>query len=218
MASSKNKRAALYLRVSTDRQTTENQEMELRTVAGRMGWEIVQVYRDEGVSGAKGRDQRPAFDALCTDAARRQFDVVMAWSVDRLGRSLQDLIGFLSELHALKVDLFLHQQGLDTTTPAGKAMFQMMGVFAEFERAMIRERVNAGLQRARAQGKKLGRPRIDTATEAAIRKALEKGDASIRNIADQFKIAPNTVRRIDQESVAETVRSITSKIEKRSTN
>jgi DNA invertase Pin-like site-specific DNA recombinase len=109
-------------------------------------------------SFAKGRDKRPAFDALCRDATKRQFDVVMAWSVDRLGRSLQDLIGFLSELHALGIDLFLHQQGLDTTTPAGKAMFQMLGVFAEFERSMIKERVRAGLARAKEAGTKLGRP------------------------------------------------------------
>jgi DNA invertase Pin-like site-specific DNA recombinase len=136
---------ALYTRVSTGRQTTENQKRELRTIAARAGWTVVKVYQDEGISGAKGRDERPAFDALCKDAARRQFDMVMAWSVDRLGRSLQDLISFLSELHALGIDLMMHQQGLDTTTPAGKAMFQMMGVFAEFERAMIRERVKAGL-------------------------------------------------------------------------
>jgi hypothetical protein len=128
-------------------QTTANQERELREIAGRMGCDIVHVYKDHGISGAKGRDKRPAFDRLCRDAAKRQFDMVMAWSVDRLGRSLQDLVGFLSELHALKIDLFLHQQGLDTTTPAGKAMFQMMGVFAEFERAMIQERVRAGLAR-----------------------------------------------------------------------
>jgi hypothetical protein len=93
---------------------------------------------------AARRDERPAFDALCKDASRRQFDMVMAWSVDRLGRSLQDLVSFLSELHALGIDLMLHQQGLDTTTPAGKAMFQMMGVFAEFERAMIRWRLAQG--------------------------------------------------------------------------
>jgi DNA invertase Pin-like site-specific DNA recombinase len=121
------KRAVLYLRVSTIEQTTANQERELREVAGRMGREIVHVYKDHGVSGAKGRDKRPAFDRMCRDATKRQFDMVMAWSVDRLGRSLQDLVGFLSELHALRIDLFLHQQGLDTTTPAGKAMFQMMG-------------------------------------------------------------------------------------------
>ena len=128
------KRAAIYLRVSTDEQTTENQERALREVAARSGHEIVAVYRDEGISGAKGRDKRPGFDAMHKDASRRKFDIVMAWSVDRLGRSLQDLIGFLSELHSLGIDLALHQQGIDTTTPAGKAMFQMMGVFAEFER------------------------------------------------------------------------------------
>ena len=129
------RRAVVYLRVSTIDQTTANQERELREIAGRMGCEIVRVYKDHGISGTRGRDKRPAFDKLCRDAARREFDVVMAWSVDRLGRSLQDLVGFLSELHALKIDLFLRQQGLDTTTPAGKAMFQIMGVFAEFERA-----------------------------------------------------------------------------------
>ena len=147
------RRAVVYLRVSTIDQTTANQERELREIAGRMGCEIVRVYKDHGISGTRGRDKRPAFDKLCRDAARREFDVVMAWSVDRLGRSLQDLVGFLSELHALKIDLFLRQQGLDTTTPAGKAMFQMMGVFAEFERAMIQERVRAGLARARGEGR-----------------------------------------------------------------
>jgi DNA invertase Pin-like site-specific DNA recombinase len=146
------KRAVLYLRVSTIDQTTANQERELRQIAGRMGCEIVKVYKDHGISGAKGRDKRPAFDALCRDANRWQFDVVMAWSVDRLGRSLQDLVGFLSELHALRIDLFLHQQGLNTATPAGKAMFQMMGVFAEFERAMIQERVRAGLAAGQGGG------------------------------------------------------------------
>src|ERR1700704_5368641 len=135
------KRAVLYLRVSTLDQTTANQERELREVASRIGCEITKVYKDHGISGAKGRDKRPAFDALCRDATQRRFDVVMAWSVDRLRRSLQDLVGFLSELHALGIDLFLHQRGLDTPPPAGKAMFQMLGVFAEFERSMIKERV-----------------------------------------------------------------------------
>src|SRR3984893_3516857 len=165
------KRAALYLRVSTTDQTTANQERELREIAERAGWEVVRVYRDHGISGAKGRDKRPAFDSLCRDASARQFDVVMAWSVDRLGRSLQDLVAFLSELHALRVDLFLHQQGLDTTTPGGKAMFQMMGVFAEFERSIIQERVRAGLARARSEGKRLGRPPIAPELEQRIRDA-----------------------------------------------
>ena len=171
------RRAVLYLRVSTIDQTTANQERELREIAGRMGCEIVKVYKDHGISGAKGRDKRPAFDALCRDATKRQFDVVMAWSVDRLGRSLQDLVGFLSELHALRIDLFLHQQGLDTTTPAGKAMFQMMGVFAEFERAMIQERVACRAwrgPRARANAW-VGRP-IAAELEERIREALASRD------------------------------------------
>ena len=141
-------RAAIYLRVSTDEQTTDNQERELRATAERAGHEVVAVYRDAGISGAKGRDRRPGFDAMHKDAARRRFDVVMAWSVDRLGRSLQDLIAFMQELRSLKIDLFLHQQGLDTTTSAGKMMFQVLGSFAEYERDMIRARVNAGIARA----------------------------------------------------------------------
>jgi len=193
------RQVVLYTRVSTDRQTTENQDRELRAITARAGWNVVDVYRDEGISGAKGRDERPAFDALCKDAARRQFDLIMAWSVDRLD---QDLIGFLSELHALGIDLMLHQQGLDTTTPAGKAMFQMMGVFAEFERAIIRERVKAGLERARAQGKALGRPTISAATDAAIRKALKKGDTGIRKIATTLGVGTGTVQRIKAEMSA----------------
>jgi DNA invertase Pin-like site-specific DNA recombinase len=155
--------------------------------------------RGTGGAGAKGRDRRPAFDKLCRDAARREFDMVMAWSVDRLGRSLQDLVGFLSELHALKIDLFLRQQGLDTTTPAGKAMFQMLGVFAEFERAMIAERVRAGLARARSEGKRLGRPPIAPALEKRIREALATpGRPGVRVIAKQFGVDPGTVQRISR--------------------
>jgi DNA invertase Pin-like site-specific DNA recombinase len=194
------KRAVLYLRVSTLDQTTANQERELREVAGRMGCEIVHVYKDYGISGAKGRDKRPAFDRLCKDAAQRKFDVVMAWSVDRLGRSLQDLIGFLSELHALRIDLFLHQQGLDTATPAGKALFQMMGVFAEFERSMIQERVRAGLRRAKDEGKQLGRPRIPAELERQILAVLKTpGRAEgVRKIARRFGVDPSTVQRISR--------------------
>jgi DNA invertase Pin-like site-specific DNA recombinase len=119
----------------------------------------------------------------------------MAWSVDRLGRSLQDLVGFLSEIHALKIDLYLHQQKLDTTTPAGKAMFQMMGVFAEFERAMIQERVRAGLARAKSEGKRLGRPRIEHKLETAIRTSLLKG-VGICRAASIHGVGVATVQRI----------------------
>src|SRR5271170_6903990 len=187
------RRAAVYLRVSTQDQTTANQERELRAVADQMKCEIVKVYRDHGVSGAKGRDKRPQFDKLCRDATKRQFDMVMAWSVDRLGRSLQDLVAFLSELHALHIDLFLHQQGLDTTTPAGKAMFQMMGVFAEFERSMIQERVRAGLARAVAEGATLGRPKIAEKTERAVRAALSKKERpGLRKIAASLGVGVGT--------------------------
>ena len=194
------KRAVLYLRVSTIEQTTANQERELREIAARMGCEIVKVYKDHGISGAKGRDKRPAFDALCRDAAQRKFDVVMAWSVDRLGRSLQDLVGFLSELHALRIDLFLHQQGLDTTTPAGKALFQMMGVFAEFERSIIAERVRSGIKRVRSEGKRWGRPPIAPALEKRIREALNKPGRTegVRKIAARFGVDPSTVQRISR--------------------
>jgi DNA invertase Pin-like site-specific DNA recombinase len=193
------KRAVFYLRVSTIDQTTANQERELRQVAERMGCAVVKVYKDHGISGAKGRDRRPAFDAMCRDATKRQFEVIMAWSVDRLGRSLQDLVAFLSEIHALRVDLYLHQQGLDTTTPAGKALFQMMGVFAEFERAMIQERVRAGLARARSEGKRLGRPRIAPELEERIKKALATpGRPGVRKIAERFGVDPGTVQRISR--------------------
>ena len=125
MATERSKSAAIYARVSTrNGQTTENQLRELRAVAERHGWEVVETYIDDGVSGAKGRDQRPGLNDLLKGVARREFDVVAAWSVDRLGRSLQDLIGTLNELRAKNVDLYLHKQGLDTSTPAGKADFR----------------------------------------------------------------------------------------------
>ena len=189
-------RAAIYARVSTTNgQTPENQLAELRRAAKRMGWNVVEEYVDHGISGAKGRDKRPAYDALCKAATRKEFDVVMAWSVDRLGRSLQDLVQFLVELHAKGVDLYLDRQGVDTTTPGGKALFQMMGVFAEFERAMIRERVNAGLTRARAQGKRLGRPRITKTKENRIRALLE-GGMGMNRVAKTVGCGVSAVQRV----------------------
>lgn len=195
------KRAALYLRVSTGEQTTENQRRELEAVVQRSGWDIVAIYEDAGISGAKGRDRRPAYDHLLKDAARRQFDVAMAWSVDRLGRSLTDLIGFMDDLKSLNIDLYLHQQGIDTTTPSGRAMFQMCGVFAEFERAMIQERVKAGLARARAQGKTLGRPKVAVNVERSVWR-LRKAGTGKRKIAKQLGIGVSTVMRVLKEPQA----------------
>jgi DNA invertase Pin-like site-specific DNA recombinase len=142
-------------------------------VAERNGWQIVQEFVDKGISGAKGREQRPAFDALWKGAIRREFDVVMVWAVDRLGRSLSHLVNFLSEIHAKKVDLFIHQQGIDTTTPAGKALFGVMGVFVEFERSMIQGRVRSGIKRVRATGQCWGRRKIEETDPATCTKILE---------------------------------------------
>jgi DNA invertase Pin-like site-specific DNA recombinase len=191
------KRAAIYARVSTrnGHQDPETQLLALRQVAERAGWTVVEEYVDHGVSGAKGRDKRPAFDRLLKDATRRRFDVVMAWSVDRLGRSLQDLVAFLGEVHAQGVDLYLDRQGVDTTTPGGKALFQMMGVFAEFEREIIRERVCAGLAKARAKGRRLGRPCVSAGVEAAIRERLAAGKGQLAT-AKELGVGVGTVRRV----------------------
>jgi len=187
-------RTALYVRVSTIGQTVENQLRELQEVAERHGWNVVAIFKDEGISGAKGRDRRPGLDRLLKAVTRREVDLVAAWSVDRLGRSLQDLIAVLGELHGKGCDLYLHQQGIDTRTPAGKAMYQMLGVFGEFERSMIRERVNAGLARAKAQGKHLGRRRNDDRVDAV--KRLRAEGVGINKIAKQLGCGVSMVQRI----------------------
>jgi DNA invertase Pin-like site-specific DNA recombinase len=189
------KRVAIYTRVSTDSQTTANQLRELEAVAARMGWQVVGVYEDQGVSGAKGRDKRPQFDALCKAATRRQVDMIMAWSVDRLGRSLQDLVGFMGELQAVGCDLYLHQQALDASTPSGRAMFQMCGVFAEFERSMIQERVKSGLKRAKEDGKTLGRPRAGADVEGRIH-ALRAEGMGMNKIAKELGCGVSVVQRV----------------------
>ena len=189
------KRVAIYLRVSTSKQETGNQRRELEAVAVRSGWQVVKVYEDAGISGAKGRDQRPGLDAMLKAVNAREFDMVAAWSVDRLGRSLTDLLSILQGLHDKGVDLFLHQQGLDTSTTAGKAMFQMLGVFAEFERGIIRERVNAGLARARANGTKLGRRRVKPSVEERIHE-LRKGGMGILKIGREVGVGTSVVQRV----------------------
>ena len=191
-------RAALYLRVSTDQQTTDNQERELREAAEGKGLEVVEVYRDNGVSGAKGRDKRPGLDKALKEAVRGKYSVLMVWSVDRLGRSLTDLVASLQELHGAGVDLYLHRQAVDTRTPAGKALFQMLGVFAEFERAMIQERVKAGMDRARAEGKVMGRPKIGEEREAQIIELRSQG-MGIGSIARTVGCGISAVQRVLRE-------------------
>jgi len=189
-------RAAIYLRVSTGEQTTDNQRRELEAAAEARGWTVSRIYADEGISGAKGRDRRPQLDAMLKDAVRRRFDVVMVWAVDRLGRSLPDLIGSMQELHGARVDLFVLQQGLDTTTPSGRAMF---GVFAEFERSMVQARVKAGLERARANGIRLGRRPIEPRVEDEIRTRLRAGIGMLK-IAAELKVGSGTVQRVARQS------------------
>jgi DNA invertase Pin-like site-specific DNA recombinase len=212
---SKAKRAALYVRVSTDKQSVENQIRDLRLVAERRGWQVVEIYRDEGISGAKRRDQRPGLDAMLKDASRRKFDVVMAWALDRLGRSLIDLLGTIEHLEAAGVDLYLDQQSIDTTTPMGKLLFQVTGAFAEFERSMIRQRIHAGLRTIKATivtkgsfiskagivRKRLGRPNADPKKVEAARRELAKGTGVLRT-AKLVGLGTGTVHRIRREMPA----------------
>ena len=195
------KRAALYVRVSTDRQTVENQLRELRQIAERRGWEVVKEFDDAGISGSKGRNDRPGLDEMLKDAQRRRFDVVMAWAIDRLGRSLIDLLGTIQQLETCGVDLYLDQQAIDTTTPTGRLMFQITGAFAEFERSMIRQRIRAGLRRAVEAGKQLGRPKIDPALEKRIQSQLRAGKGMLA-IARECKVGTGTVQRIAREMEA----------------
>ena len=199
------KRVGIYARVSTDGQTVDNQLAGLREAVERRGWVVVEEFVDAGISGAKGRSERPGLDRMMKAVTRREIDVVAAWSVDRLGRSLQDLVGFLGELKAAGVDLYLHVQAVDTTTPAGRALFQMLGVFAEFERSIIVERVNAGIARARTQGTKsgkpIGRPPLASERDAAIRASLTAGVGIVKT-ARLHKTGVSVVQRIRSEIAA----------------
>ena len=189
------KRAALYVRVSQDSQTVENQLLVLNEVAQRSGWTIVHTFSDEGVSGAKGRDKRPGYDALLKAVARHEVQIVAAWSVDRLGRSLSDLVAFLSDIQAKGCDLYLHQQAIDTSTPSGRMLFQMLGVFAEFERAIITSRIKAAHDRCRVKGVRIGRPPIAISRVEKVERALKDGQ-SIRAVAAATGVSTATVQRV----------------------
>ena len=191
------KRVALYARVSTGGQTVDNQLRELEQVGSRIGWQVVDRFVEQGVSGAKGRAERPELSRMMRAVIRGEIDLVAAWSVDRLGRSLQELVAILNELRERKVDLYLHQQGLDTSTASGRAMYQMLGVFAEFERAIIVERIHAGLARARAQGKRLSRPLTPEAAQERIRELRAQG-MSVRRVAEEVGVSKSTVANYDK--------------------
>ena len=187
------KKVCLYCRVSTTHQTSENQLRELRAVAERIGYEIVSEFIDNGISGAKSRKDRPALDEMMKLATQRKFEMVMCWSIDRLGRSLQHLVEILNELQAMKIDLYFMQQGMDTTTPSGRMIFSVFGAIGEFERNLIRERVIAGQQRAKAAGVHIGRPtKMNDGMRSAI-KVMHESGMSIRQIAKSCKVGIGTV-------------------------
>src|SRR6476646_4319808 len=191
-------RAAIYLRVSRDDQTTENQRLVLARVAEHRGWQIIQTYEDQGISGAKGRDQRPAFDAMLKDAVRRRYDILMCWAIDRLGRSVLHVANALAELDAAGVRVYCDREGIDSSTPMGRAMIQMASVFGEQERSMLRCRVIAGLERVRQQGKKLGRPKVSDKVEHAIRTHLSAGNGILK-VAALVGVGSGTVQRVKRE-------------------
>lgn len=194
-------RVVIYGRVSTSDQTSENQILKLKEVIEINGWNEVDVYIDEGISGSKGRDKRPEFDRMCKDMVRRKFNRILVWDVSRLGRSLQHLVEFLNDVNSLGVNLYIHQSGLDTSTPSGRMMFQMVGVFSEFERSMISERVKLGLQRVQKQGKLLGRPRsVTTDLRNQVLELLERGN-SYRQIHEILGTPKSTISRIKNEGI-----------------
>lgn len=197
----KGKRAVMYLRVSTDGQTTENQRLALEAVAARRGWTVAKTYEDAGISGAKGRDRRPGFDAMMKDAARGRFDLVMVWAVDRLGRSTATVAPAMAELGELGVAFYADKEGMDATTAHGRAMLQMAAVFAELERSMIQDRVKAGLARAVSQGKTLGRPKVAREVEAAVVARLAAGEGMVK-VAKALGVGVSTVQRLKREGDA----------------
>ena len=198
------KKVALYARVSTSDQTTENQLIGLRDVARKSGWTIAREFIDNGVSGAKSAQDRPAMANLMKSVARREIDGIFVWDVSRLGRSLQDLVSILNDIRSKSIDLYIHKQGLDTSTPSGKMMFQMLGVFAEFEREVIRERINAGLARAKAEGERLSRPsNVNDAVVSSV-KLLRGQGMSICKIAKMLKIGVGTTSKILENGTGET--------------
>jgi DNA invertase Pin-like site-specific DNA recombinase len=183
---------AFYSRVSTDQQTVENQRKELQAVAERLGWTVVADLADEGISGTKGREKRPEFDRLLKMVARKDVDLIACWSVDRLGRALQHLVSFLTEINDRGVDLYVHTQGLDTSTAAGRAMFSMLSVFSEFERSILVERIKAGLSRS---SKRCGRPPLDPDKHHRARRLLARGESAAIT-AKKLRIGLATVYRI----------------------
>ena len=188
---------ALYLRVSTGGQTVDNQRRDLENMAKRAGWKIVEVYQDKGISGAKGRNGRPDLDRMQEDATRRRFKKLLVWDLSRLGRSLRDLISITDHFQEVGIDLYVHKDAIDTGTASGRLFFHIVGAIGEFERERIRERINAGLARAKAEGKKLGRPEGSTKDKVKHQTdivSLREAGMSIRKIAGALSVSTSTVQ------------------------
>jgi DNA invertase Pin-like site-specific DNA recombinase len=189
-------RAVIYSRVSTNEQTVENQLRVLREVAEKRGLEVVREISDEGISGATGRDVRKGFDELIKGSIKNEWDIILVWDVSRLGRSLKHLVSFLEDIQSANCDMYIHQSGIDTSTPSGKMMFGMLSVFSEFERSMIRERVIAGQQRAVANGVKLGRKtNVNDGIITAVYH-MRQNNVPIKRIAKDLQIGVGTVYKI----------------------
>ncbi len=197
MSTTKGVNVAVFLRVSTGGQSVANQRLELEDMAKRAGWTIVEVYQDTGISGAKGRNGRPELDRMLNDATRRRFKKLLVWDLSRLGRSLRDLISITDQFQELGIDLYVHKDAIDTATASGRLFFHIVGAIGEFERERIRERINAGLARAKAEGTRLGRPvgttkdKVKHQTEIV---SLRDAGVSIRKIAGALSVSTSTVQ------------------------
>ena len=190
------KKAVIYSRVSTNEQTVDNQLKVLREVAKKRGLEVVREISDEGISGATGRDARKGFDELIKGSIKNEWDIILVWDVSRLGRSLKHLVSFLEDIQSANCDMYIHQSGIDTSTTSGKMMFGMLSVFSEFERSMIRERVIAGQQRAKSEGKHIGRPtNVNDGIITAVYQ-LRQNNVPISRIAKDLQIGVGTVYKI----------------------
>ena len=190
------KRVCVYARVSTLDQTVDNQLIELRDQCSKMGWEIVKEYTDEGLSGTLSRDKRPALNSLIKDAYRKRFDSVVCWDISRIGRSMKELILFLSDMKDRGIGICSVRQGFDTSTSMGEIMFQFVGILSSWEREMIRERTLAGLERAKSQGKTLGRKKVTNDTMTAKIIELRSAKKSIRQIASEVGVSRGTVNNV----------------------
>ena len=190
------RKVCVYARCSTSDQKVSNQLIEIRDHCSNMGWEIVKEYVDEGLSGTLSRDKRPAFNEMIKDGYRKKFDSVVCWDISRLGRSMKELILFLSDMKDREIGICSVRQGFDTSTTMGSIMYQFVGILSEWEATMISERTLAGLERARREGKTLGRRKVTDDTMTAKIIELRSENKSLRVIASEVGVSTGTIRKV----------------------